>query len=623
MYIKVRFFSLTMYSISIILNARKNKQKVTMFLPTNLVEAEKQGISELDVVLVSADAYIDHPSFAPALVGRFLQSLGLSVGIIAQPDWHSTKDFMALGRPKLFFGVTAGNIDSMVSLFTPQRKIRSQDAYSENGVPGMKPYLPTIVYTNRIKEAFKDVPVVLGGIEASLRRIAHFDFYTDIVRPSIVLDSKADILIYGNGEAPLRELVARLKNGEQLRTIKNIAGTVVPINRSDESFAKDVLALQSFEEVKDNKTAFANMTKIILDNQNPYNAVPLLQHSGTRRILINPPALPLSTNEIDEVYALPFERKAHPKYKGKIPALEMIASSITAHRGCYGGCSFCTLYMHQGKFIQSRSKESIRKEVKELIKTGCKVVTDIGGPTANMYGTFCKDETAMKNCKRASCLFPAICKNLNTSSDSYLEVLKTVSELKGISGVYINSGVRYDLAVLNPEFVRQLATCYTQGQLSVAPEHCDENILNLMHKPKIDVFENFLRLYRKEGAAAGKKFTVVAYLIVGHPGATDNTENKIKNFVTKNELMAEQMQEFYPTPMSLSTAMYYTGLDIYSGKAVAVSKKLGDKKTWKNETIKAGFKTGLVTHRNKPSVKFANNKFGNKTFSKHNKKYNF
>jgi len=614
MYIKSVFFTLTMHSISNILKAQKTKKEI-MFLPTNLTEAKEQGINELDVVLVSADAYIDHPSFAPALIGRFLQSLGLNVGIIAQPNWHNKDDFMALGRPKLFFGVTAGNIDSMVSLYTPQRKIRSQDAYSENGEPGKKPYLPTIVYTNRIKEAFKDVAVVIGGIEASLRRIAHFDFYTDKVRPSITLDSKADVLIYGNGEAPLRELIIRLKAGEQLREIKNIAGTVVPLNKNDDAFVKDVLTLPSFEEVKDNKATFANMTKIVLENQNPYNAKPMLQHCGTRRILINPPAFPLNTKEIDEIYALQFERKAHPKYKGKIPALEMIGASISAHRGCYGGCSFCTLYMHQGKFIQSRSKESIKKEARELIKAGCKVITDIGGPTANMYGTFCTNETAMKNCKRPSCLFPSICKNLNTTSNSFLNVLKDVSMMEGIKSLYVNSGVRYDLALLNPEFVRELAINYTQGQLSVAPEHCDESILNLMHKPKVEIFENFLQLYRKECALAGKKQFVIPYLIVGHPGASDFTESKIKNFVARNELTAEQMQEFYPTPMSLSTAMYYTGLDIYSGKEIAVSKKLSTKKLWKNNTIKAGFKAGFQPRGNQP-IKFVKNKF-----TKHHKQH--
>ncbi|MCK9582953.1 MAG: YgiQ family radical SAM protein [Endomicrobiales bacterium] len=614
MYIKNSFFTLTTHSISNILKAQKTKKEI-MFLPTNLTEAKGQGINELDVVLISADAYIDHPSFAPALIGRFLQSLGLSVGIIAQPNWHNKDDFMALGRPKLFFGVTAGNIDSMVSLYTPQRKIRSQDAYTENGEPGKKPYLPTIVYTNRIKEAFKDVAVVIGGIEASLRRIAHFDFYTDKVRPSIILDSKADVLIYGNGEAPLRELVVRLKAGEQLREIKNIAGTVVPLNKNDDAFVKDVLTLPSFEEVKDNKATFANMTKIVLENQNPYNAKPMLQHCGTRRIIINPPAFPLSTKEIDEVYALQFERKAHPKYKGKIPALEMIGASISAHRGCYGGCSFCTLYMHQGKFIQSRSKESIKKEVRELIKAGCKVITDIGGPTANMYGTFCTNEIAMKNCKRPSCLFPSICKNLNTTSSSFLGVLKDVSMMEGIKSLYVNSGVRYDLALLNPEFVHELAINYTQGQLSVAPEHCDEGILNLMHKPKVEIFENFLRLYRKECALAGKKQFVIPYLIVGHPGATDKTESKIKNFVARNELTAEQMQEFYPTPMSLSTAMYYTGLDIYSGKEIVVSKKLSTKKLWKNNTIKAGFKAGFQPRGNQPT-KFVKNKF-----TKHHKQH--
>lgn len=556
-----------------------------MFLPTTRGEAAALGWDALDVVLVSGDAYVDHPSFAPAIIGRFLQSLDLRVGIIPQPDWRRPADFAALGRPRLFFGVTAGNIDSMVAHYTAQRKIRTQDAYTEHGAHGRRPYLPTVVYTNRLKAAFKDVPVLLGGIEASLRRVAHYDFYRDTVRAPIVLDAKADLLVYGNGEAPLAEIVARMQAGEPLRAIKDVRGTVVPL-AGDDPPGDGAVTLPSFEAARDDTAAFALMTRQILENLNPYTARPLVQHAGTRRIRVNPPALPLDTATLDRVYALPFMRRPHPRYKGHIPAFGMIAGSVTAHRGCHGGCSFCALSLHQGRLIQSRSRESILAEVAGLVRSGRTVVTDIGGPTANMYGTGCRDTDALRRCTRSSCLFPSFCPHLATDAAAYLDLLKAARAVPGVAAVYVNSGVRYDLALHNPAFVAELVNHHVQGELSVAPEHCDEGMLALMHKPPPGVFEEFLALFRSACDRAGRRRHGVApYLITGHPGATDATEEALGRFVRAHGLVADQIQEFYPTPMTLSTAIYHTGTDIFTGRPLAASKKLGDKRRWKERIL--------------------------------------
>ena len=554
-------------------------------LPTTRAEAVALGWDELDVVLVSGDAYVDHPSFAAAIVGRFLQSLGLRVGVIPQPDWRRAADFAALGRPRLFFGVTAGNIDSMVAHYTAQRKIRTQDAYTEHGAHGARPYLPTVVYTNRLKAAFKDAPVIVGGIEASLRRVAHYDCYTDRVRAPILLDAKADLLVFGNGEAPLKEIVLRMGRGEPLGEIRDVRGTAVPLGKGDPDPAAGAVELPAFEAVRDDKAAFALMTRLVLENLNPYNARPLLQRAGTRRVWVNPPALPLAQAELDRVYALPFERRPHPRYKGKVPAFEMIAASITAHRGCYGGCSFCALSLHQGRFIQSRSKASIVAEAAALAGAGRAVVTDVGGPTANMYGTGCTSDAAMRACARQSCLFPRPCPHLGTDAGAYVDVLRAARAAPGVRGVFVNSGVRYDLARESPAFIEELARHHVQGELSVAPEHCDEGMLALMHKPPIAAFEAFLAAFRDACRRAGRPAAVAPYLIVGHPGATDATEGAIRAFVVKHGLCAEQIQEFYPTPMSLSTAMHVTGMDTYTGRPLAAGRKLGEKRRWKERIL--------------------------------------
>jgi uncharacterized radical SAM protein YgiQ len=559
------------------------------FLPATPDEARKPGINEFDVIIVTADAYVDHPAFGAAIIGRYLQSLGLTVGIIPQPDWRDTKDFTALGKPRLFFGVTAGNLDSMLSLYTPQRKIRSDDPYSENGSAGKRPYLPTIVYTNRIKQAFDGVPVVIGGIEASLRRVAHYDFYTDKVRPSILLDSKADLLVYGNAEAPLKEIVARLKAGASFGNIKDVRGTAAPLGKNEIERLKSAQvprgfkSIPSFEQAAADKDAFCAMTCIVVENLNPYTASTLLQESGTRGVLINPPAFPLSTDELDRIYELPFTRKAHPLYKGKIPALEVVGCSVISHRGCYGGCNFCTLYLHQGKIIQSRSKDSVLREISRFAKGA--VITDVGGPTANMYGTACRDIESLKTCRRRSCLYPSVCKNLSTSADAYLDLLDSVRRHPGVRAVYVNSGVRADLALKNPRFITELAGRYTQGHLSAAPEHCDKNILELMGKPGIETFDEFAKMFINDSRRAGKKQYIIPYFIIGHPGADGNSELGIAGYLQRHDMKVRQIQEFCPTPMSVSTAMYYTGKNPFTGTAVYVEKRLSQKKMWKKIVI--------------------------------------
>lgn len=552
-------------------------------LPTTLKEAKALGYDQLDVIIVSADAYVDHPSFAPAIIGRYLQSLGLRVGIIPQPDWSNVDNFKVLGQPRMFFGVTAGNLDSMVNLYTAQRRIRSQDLYSEDGQPGKRPYLPTIIYTNRLKQAFKGVPVVLGGIEASLRRIAHYDFYTDKLRPSILLDAKADLLIYGNGEKPLKEIISLLQKGVPLQDIRDIRGTVVPIKQKEKGSIRLIRPLPSFESVKADKNNFLKMTRIILQNLNPYNAVALYQETGSQGILINPPAIPLPPQELDAVYSLPFTRKPHPRYKKEIPALRTVINSITAHRGCYGGCSFCSIYFHQGKFIQSRSAQSILKEIRHMIaghKNKSLVLTDIGGPTANMYGTFCRNEKMKKKCQRTSCLYPVICSNLQTSMRSYLSLLHQIKK-SHVKHVFINSGIRMDLALKDKSFVEILAREYTQGRLSVAPEHVHNKILQLMNKPNITIFEQFCRFFKQFSKKAGKVQYITPYFIIGFPGTDEQTEQSLIRYLSAHRISAEQVQEFYPLPMTLAAAMYYTGKDIQSGQDIKVEKKLGMKKIWK------------------------------------------
>ncbi len=601
------------------------------FIPMSLEEAAGQGIRGFDVVIVTGDAYVDHPSFGAAIVGRHLQSLGLDVGIIAQPDWRSSEDFRKLGRPRLFFGVTAGNLDSMVALYTAGRKIRSDDAYSEGGVPGRRPYLPTLVYTQRLKEAFPEVPVLLGGVEASLRRICHYDYYRDKLRPSVLLDAKADLLVYGNAEAALSEIVSGLKSGKSISELRGLRGTAVPLGgkiveelKKKELFKEptskhikrlsaaspstpgtavphlrdgglsqaqpffdlgfeEIVRLPSFEEISADRRLFMEMTLLALSNMSPYNGRAMIQESAGRAVLVNPPALPLSAAELDRIYELPFTRRPHPSYAGEIPALRTVEASFVSHRGCFGGCSFCSLYFHQGKFIQSRSPESLEREIAGLVRAGRGkplVVTDVGGPTANMYGLGCKKTGQRDACGRRSCLFPGICANLDTDQKRYAGLLDRLARIPGVKAVYVNSGVRFDLAICDRDFIRALVKRHVQGRLSAAPEHVDAEVLRLMGKPPIEVFDKFVAEFYSRSGEAGRKQFVVPYFIIGHPGADDSTERKLAGYVRLKKIRAEQIQEFYPTPMALSTAIYYTGLDV-DGKPAKVERSASRRKSWK------------------------------------------
>lgn len=557
------------------------------FLPTTKLEMDQLGIKQLDVILVTADAYVDHPSFGTALIGRFIESLGFTVGIIPQPDWKSDKDFTALGQAKYFFGVTAGNLDSMVSLYTSQRKIRSDDPYSEAGISGNRPYLPSIKYTQKLKQLYKDVPVVLGGIEASLRRVSHYDYYQNKLRASILLDSKADLLVYGSGEAPVKELVKALKEGQSFKDLRNIPGTVIPIGQKEKDHLGDCLNLPSHEEVLKDKDAFNQMTKILVKNINPYVAKAMYQDNGSRGIFINPPQFPMTSEELDYTYGLNYTRKEHPRYNNGVPALKVVEHSITSHRGCHAGCSFCAIYFHQGKTVQSRSPESIKQEALILAKMNKKpvVITDIGGPTANMFAQYCVDKETEKKCKRLSCIFPNICKNLNYSSKDYLKMLEEIRNLPEVKKVYINSGIRYDTASKDPDFIRELVKHYTQGQLSVAPEHASAEILKLMHKPNIESYEAFMEKFYNECKRLKKDYYLIPYLIVGHPGTNQRTEKELEKFIKKNNIKVQQIQEFYPTPMTLSTAQYYTGKNPLNSEEVTVNKKPGQIKKQKGKLI--------------------------------------
>ncbi|MFH1707218.1 MAG: YgiQ family radical SAM protein [Planctomycetota bacterium] len=562
------------------------------FIPMSLEEAREQGIARFDVVIVTADAYVDHPAFGAAIIGRFLQSLGLGVGIISRPDWRKAADFRKLGAPKYFFGVTAGNLDSMVALYTAGRKARSEDDYSEGGQAGRRPYLPTVVYSRRLRELFPDVPIVLGGIEASLRRICHYDHYHDKLRQSILLDARADLLVYGNAEAGLAEIVKGLTSGRQMSELRDIRGTVVPLESDDLERTRNsggIIVLPSFEAVSDDRRQFMDMTKLVLENMSPFIAKPLFQASTGRGVIVNPPAMPLSTAELDRIYELPFTRKPHPSYKKEIPAIRTVDSSFVSHRGCFGGCAFCALSLHQGKFIQSRSPASVVREIGRFVngrrpdpqKAKGIIITDVGGPTANMYGLECLDAQAMKACRRRSCLYPSICRHLKVSHAAYRGLIEAVSGVAGVKSVYVNSGVRFDLALADPAFIRDLSARHTQGRLSVAPEHVDPQILKLMEKADISVFDRFTVEFYSRSGEAGREQFVVPYFIVGHPGADDRTERNLAEYVRKKKIRPDQIQEFYPTPMTLATAMYYAGVDI-DGHPIAVERETKRRRLWKD-----------------------------------------
>lgn len=544
-------------------------------LPINMLEAKQRGWDELDVVFVTGDAYIDHPAFGVPLLARLLEAAGLRVGIIAQPDWRNVEAFRALGRPRLFFAVSAGAMDSMVAHYTAARKIRRDDAYTPGNQHGARPNRATIVYTSCCKSAYKDVPVVIGGIEASLRRFAHYDYWDDNVRRSILLDSKADLLVFGMGELSLLELVNRLRAGEKFQDIKDIRGTAVVAGKT--LLSGNVLQLPSYEDVSCSKMKYAEAFKLVSAQQNPYSATMLVQAHGERLLCCNPPSLPLATDMLDSIYALPFSRLPHPSYTRKIVAWEQIKTSVTIHRGCSGGCSFCAITHHQGKFIQSRSETSILSEISGITTQAWAhgVISDIGGPTANMYGSRCSAPDGGKGCRRDSCLYPQICHNLQLSDEKSAKLLESIRKIKSVRSSTVTSGIRYDLLLKQPAYFRELVSHHVGGLLKVAPEHLSDNVTNLMHKPGAKFFVRFLEMFRHESKVLGKRQALVPYLIAGHPGCKLDDMVDLALKLKELGLRVEQVQEFTPTPGTLSTCIYYTGINPLTGKHVYVPR--GDK----------------------------------------------
>lgn len=543
---------------------------MTSFLA--MTKEELKG-KTLDVLLITGDAYVDHPSWGIAVIGRWLESHGFTVGIIAQPDWTDVNAFKILGRPRLFVGVSAGNMDSMVNKFTSSRHLRNKDAYSPGGQTGNRPDRATISYTAKCKEAFKGIPVIIGGIEASLRRLVHFDFWQDKIRGSIILDAKADLLVHGMGEHQVVEIARRLEAGKSIKDCRDINGTLYALG-GKESPPEGALILPSLEECRKNGRAFASMTVESYRQANPHCGKPLMQAHGSRWIVQMPPAVPLTTPELDRVHELPYMHTAHPSYRVNIPALQSIQGSIAVNRGCSGGCSFCALTTHQGKDVVSRSEESVISEVKRMrSRKGFNgIISDIGGPTANMYHMNCKSEEANKVCRRVSCLHPVRCKHYGTDHKPLLRLLRKVRNMRGIKKVFVNSGIRYDLAALDDEFVEELAEHHVQGHMSVAPEHASADALKYMKKPEAEHFTSFMERFKKATAAVGKKQYLIPYFICAHPGTGPEECIQLAKYMKEQGLRPRQVQLFMPTPGTIATAMYVSGIDPYTKVDLFIAK---------------------------------------------------
>jgi len=545
-------------------------------------DALKRGWQELDVVFVTGDAYIDHPAFGVPLLARWLENQGFRVGIIAQPDWKNADAFKVLGRPKLFFAVTAGAMDSMVAHYTPAGKIRRDDAYTPGNTHGARPNRATIVYTSCCKAAYKDVPVIIGGIEASLRRFAHYDYWEDKVRRSILFDSKADLLVYGMGELPLLTVARRLKSGELISATTDIPGTAVavkePLNCSD------LIYLPSFEQVSSDKLKYAEAFKLSANEQNPYSGKTLVQQHADRFLLCNPPSLPLTTARLDSIYALPFTRLPHPFYKEPIPAWEQIKTSITTHRGCSGACAFCAITSHQGKFIQSRSENSVLAEIGKIAaEKWCRgSISDIGGPTANMYGVRCAAPDSGHSCRRASCLYPAVCRNLHLGDREGARLLEKARKIRGVRHTAVASGIRFDLLLIQSHYFEELIAHHVGGLLKVAPEHLCEPVTRVMRKPGEQTFVEFLGMFRIKSKDAGKRQAVIPYLISGHPGCTIGDMVDLALKLKSLDLRVEQVQDFTPTPGTLSTCIYHTGMDPFTGESIYVPRGAREKRLQKS-----------------------------------------
>jgi uncharacterized radical SAM protein YgiQ len=544
-------------------------------------DLKDRGIEELDFVFISGDAYVDHPSFGTAIIARIIESQGFTVGIIPQPNWNNTDDFKRLGKPRLGFLINSGNIDSMVNHYTAAKKRRHDDLYSPGGEGGHRPDRAVIVYSNKVREAYGNVPVIIGGIESSLRRFAHYDYWDDKVRRSILIDSGANLLVYGMGEQPIMQIANLLKYGKNIHDIKDVRGTAYIAN--DISGLKDFIEVPSFEDVSESKIAYANAHKLEYMEQDALRGKTLVQKHDNRFLVQNPPSYTLTEDEMDFVYSLPYMRTYHPMYekKGGIPAIKEVEFSITSHRGCYGGCSFCALTFHQGRSIQNRSQESIIEEAKAMTKQKDfkGYIHDVGGPTANFRHRACKNQETVGVCKNRQCLFPSPCKNLIVSHDEYLDLLRKLRKLPGVKKVFIRSGIRYDYLIYdkNDEFFKELCKYHISGQLKVAPEHINNAVLKQMGKPGRDVYEKFSKKYFAINNKLGLKQYLVPYLMSSHPGSDLNAAIELALYIKKMGYIPEQVQDFYPTPGSLSTAMYYTGINPLTGEKVYVPKTQKEK----------------------------------------------
>ncbi|MBD1556431.1 YgiQ family radical SAM protein [Vibrio sp. S9_S30] len=584
---------------------------VAPFLPTSRKEMDALGWDSCDIIIVTGDAYVDHPSFGMAIIGRLLEAQGFRVGILAQPEWQDKSDFMKLGKPNLFFGITAGNMDSMINRYTADKKLRHDDAYTPNNEGGKRPDRATLVYSQRCREAYKDTPIVLGGIEASLRRIAHYDYWSDKVRRSVLFDAKADILLFGNAERALVEVAHRLANGEDISTLTSIRGTAVNLSAAPEHFkiidssriekpgkafvptnpyqvetqcetkpkeeekAKVVtiqpsrhdakttaVRIPPFEKLKNDRILYAHASRIMHLETNPYSGRALIQKHGDRELWVNQAPIPLTTEEMDFVFGLPYARVPHPMYgKAKIPAYDMIKTSVNIMRGCFGGCSFCSITEHEGRIIQNRSKESILSELEDIrdkVPGFTGTISDLGGPTANMYRLGCSDPRAEQNCRRPSCVFPGICHKLDTDHKHTIDLYREARKVKGIKKVMIASGVRYDLAIESPEYVKELVTHHVGGYLKIAPEHTEKGPLDKMMKPGMGTYDRFKEMFEKYSKEAGKKQYLIPYFIAAHPGTEEEDMVNLALWLKSNNFECDQVQNFYPSPMCNATSMYYS-----------------------------------------------------------------
>ena len=541
---------------------------------------EARGWNEVDVLFVTGDAYVDHPAFAMGILGRVLEAAGFRVAILSQPDWRSAEPWRQFGRPRLFFGISAGNMDSMINHYTANKKVRNDDAYSPGGRIGLRPDRATMPYCQRAREAFPGVPVIAGGVEASLRRLAHYDYWSDAVRRSIVLDAKADVVVFGMGEHQIVEIARRLAAGETVKDLRTMRGVAFALGASETPPA-EALVLPSFEEVKADKRKFAQATKVIHQETNPLNAKTLVQFHDRQAVVCNPPALPISQEDMDRVYGLPYTRKPHPMYRGqKIPAYEVVKDSVTIMRGCFGGCTFCSITAHQGRIIQSRSQESVLAELRSMAAdaTFSGVVSDLGGPTANMYEMRCTRPEVEAKCKRLSCVHPTICKLLATNHGPLVELMRQSREVPGIDNVFVASGIRMDLAQKSPEYMEELAKHHVGGHLKVAPEHTDANVLRVMKKPDSEDYQGFAEAFQNASRKAGKKQFLVPYYIASHPGSDLNAMIDLAVFLKRNGYKPDQVQDFIPAPFDIATCMYYTGLDPFTGQEVYVARHLRDRK---------------------------------------------